>query len=650
MTLLHTLYYGHPQPLPAQLALRAGPLALLYEAGDLRYIRLGNVEIIRRIYCAVRDHNWGTIPPRLSNERVEANADSFKITYDAVHCQNNIAFTWQGAITGEKDGTITFALRGQAHSTFRRNRIGFCVLHPMSCAGNLAKIEHVDGSTEESSFPTTIAPQKIIDGHPWPVVPFDNLRALSHQALPNLWAEVRFAGDTFEMEDQRNWTDGSYKTYCTPLALPFPVEIEAGTEIMQTIRLSLHGPLPQALPGGESDEVTISIGSEKSIPMPQIGLGGASHGQTLTPQAIERLKALHLSHLRVDLNLNNPGYKTSLRQATDEARALGISLEIAIFVTDAAQDELTDLAAALPEIRPPVLRWLVFHQQEKTTSTHWVKLVRQHLADYAAVPIGAGSNAYFTEINAQHPPTDVLDFITYSINPQVHAFDNASLVETLAAQADTITSARQFAAGKPVAVSPVTLKPRFNPNATGPQPQSAPGQLPPQVDVRQSSLFGLAWTLGSLKYLAESGAVSVTFYETTGWRGVMEQADGCPLPGEFASIPGGVYPLYHLFADAAEARRVIPLRSNRPLKVEALLLESDQGRIQLLANLTPIPQTVVLTQLPAHFQLRRINETNVLEAMEFPETFRQRPLQIYTTQNGTATLELMPFEMLRLNL
>ena len=38
-------------------------------------------------------------------------------------------------------------------------------------------------------------------------------------------------GETFETEDQRNWSDASFKTYGTPLHLPFPVEVEEGTRV-----------------------------------------------------------------------------------------------------------------------------------------------------------------------------------------------------------------------------------------------------------------------------------------------------------------------------------------------------------------------------------------------------------------------------------
>jgi hypothetical protein len=55
-------YYGSPGPLPAPRPLRAGPLSLRYETGDLRYLRLGELEVIRRIYVAVRDRCAGHLP------------------------------------------------------------------------------------------------------------------------------------------------------------------------------------------------------------------------------------------------------------------------------------------------------------------------------------------------------------------------------------------------------------------------------------------------------------------------------------------------------------------------------------------------------------------------------------------------------------
>lgn len=135
-------YYGKDEPLPEQLSLRAGPLSLVLEDGDLRYIRLGDREILRRVYVAVRDRNWGTVLPRLTHRRIEQDGTSFRVTYDCEHQQGDVDFFWHGTIAGNAQGTITFTMEGWARSTFLRNRIGFCVLHPIrECAGQPCRVE-----------------------------------------------------------------------------------------------------------------------------------------------------------------------------------------------------------------------------------------------------------------------------------------------------------------------------------------------------------------------------------------------------------------------------------------------------------------------------------------------------------------------------
>ena len=68
-----------------------------------------------------------------------------------------------------------------------------------------------------------------------------DIRAISHDLHAGGTVEVRMDGDAFEMEDQRNWTDASYKTYCTPLAAPFPVTIEQGETVRQSVTIGVRG-------------------------------------------------------------------------------------------------------------------------------------------------------------------------------------------------------------------------------------------------------------------------------------------------------------------------------------------------------------------------------------------------------------------------
>src|SRR5438105_9357584 len=94
----NVLYYGEEQPLPAQQSLRAGPLSLIFEAGDLRYVRWAEREILRRVYVAVRDRNWGTVPASLTNLRVESTGETFRVSFDVEHRQGEIDFAWKGAV------------------------------------------------------------------------------------------------------------------------------------------------------------------------------------------------------------------------------------------------------------------------------------------------------------------------------------------------------------------------------------------------------------------------------------------------------------------------------------------------------------------------------------------------------------------------
>jgi hypothetical protein len=624
---LNALRWGHDAPQPERRELRAGPLTMLFESGDLRYIRLGDHEVLRRVYVAVRDHNWDTIPIAISDLSIEQFDNGFTINFQADHRQGAIDFGWRGTITGDTQGTVTFSMDGAARTAFLRNRIGFCILHPPDgCAGHSCVVEHDDGTRVTDEFPYHISPDQ----------PFKEMRAIAHEVAPDTWAEVRFTGDIFEMEDQRNWTDASYKTYCA-----------AGEAVAQSVLLTLTG--GEQRQAGQTNDlsapVTVTVGDEPLGLLPRIGLGVASHGQPLSETEIARLRALNLAHLRVDLRLAAPGWRDRLAQATDEAQALGTALEAALTLTNNAETELTALVGALAEFQPPVVRWLIYHADEKVTSERWTTLARRILKPAAPdAAIVGGTDAYFTELNRDRPALAPLDLVAYSINPQVHAFDDASLVESLPMQTATVESARQFVGDTPLAISPITLLPRFNPNATGPQPAPDSAQLPPEVDPRQPSLFAAAWTVGSLAALAAARVASTTYYETTGPRGIMETAIGSPWPA-FHSLPGTVFPVYHIFAAVGALRdgEALPVTTSDPLRATALAIRHQGHTSILLANLLHEPQTITLRTTGERATVRHLDETTALSAMQSPETYHTTPGTPLPFADSTLTVDLLPY-------
>ena len=650
---LNIIRYGNAGPLPQRLPLRAGPLSLSYEDGDLRAIKLGDVEVVRRIYVAVRDRNWGTVLPTYSDVQMDIRADSFRITYSVEHVHNEIDFAWQGEIAGDADGAITCRMDGVARSTFLKNRIGFCVLHPAEVAGAACVVEHIDGRSEAATLPEYIVPDQ-------PVTPFADMQSIRHQVAPGgPWAEVRFEGDVFEMEDQRNWTDASFKTFCTPLRLPYPAEVKAGTKIAQSVRLTVkqEGASTLAHAPAQPRSLTFEALPDVVTRLPDIGLSVASHRQPLTPREMARLQALHLSHLRIDLRLADADYAVRLQQATSEARGLDVPLEVAVLVPPEGDAELRQLERMLDEVKPRITRWLIYPDKELfnggSLTDQAVRLARAHLSAYdPSAHFASGTNTDFIFMQRTPPPMSTLDMACLSINPQVHAFDNASLMETVPAQATVIRTARRWSDGKPIVVSPVTLKPRFNPYATGAIPQTPPGQLPPQVDARQMSLFGAAWTAGSLKHLSESGVLSVTYYETTGWRGVLETENGSPEPALFHSQPGAVFPLYHVLADVGEfaGGEVVASRSSDPLQVDGLAIRKDGRQRVLVANLTDEAQDVTVSCAANEAQVWLLDEMTAEEAVQSPEVFRQQHGTRQPVKGGAFQLRLKPYAVARVDI
>jgi hypothetical protein len=259
--------------------------------------------------------------------------------------------------------------------------------------------------------------------------------------------------------------------------------------------------------------------------------------------------------------------------------------------------------------------------------------------------------ANFLELNRAPPPWDQLDGVCFSAHPQEHAFDNASLVENLEGLASAIESALVLSKGSPVEVGPITLRKRLNPYATGPAAEPGPGEPHARVDRRQMSLFGAGWTLGAIKHLAEQRAARATFYETTGWLGVMESESGPPLPEKFPSRPGQVFPMFHVFADVNElgGGEILPSRSSHPLAVDGLVLRRGRATRVLLANFTPRDLEIRIDGLGRGARIRRLDAMNALQDAKAARQFRAEPGSTHATIGGRYTLAMGPYALARLD-
>jgi D-apionolactonase len=619
-----------------RIDLRAGPLALEFVDGDLRYLRRGESELVRRVYPTVRDVNWNSPPARLSSVRVVRAADRFSIAYKAEHRTPQLHFRWEATIRGERDGTVSFAMDGLAVRPFRYCRIGLCLLLPSDgYAGSRYEADTPIGQVS-GRLPVAVGAQPFVEGVYWPLFPsFDQLDL---EAPHGNRVRASFEGDLFEMEDQRNWGDGSFKVYCTPAVFGYPFEAREGQEFH--LRVTLDAQLGGVPAVERKPTVSLRLG-ETLGQLPKFGLGMAGHGGDLSAREASILKRVHPSHLRVDLRLGHPSWESELARVCRAAAELDSSIEAAVFVTDGADSELQRLARAMAGA--PVTRILVFHEADAadlSTAPRWVGLARSRLSE--AIPAAkfvAGTNGNFAELNRTRPVSAVSDGVCYPFNPQVHLDDDDTLVEALASVPATLRTARDFCGDRPVHVSAITLKPPFNQAATEPDDSSGPDDLPASVDPRQLSPLAAAWTLACIRALCDGGAASATFYETTGWHGLMETEQGSALPDRFASTPGQVFPVYQVFEDLAAwaPGEALALTTSDPLRVDGLAIRLGSRVHAVVANLTAVPQQVLIYSLPpAPHVLQRLagpagrpqREENLDRSAVASESSLEDPLQL----------------------
>jgi hypothetical protein len=439
-------------------------------------------------------------------------------------------------------------------------------LHPINCAGLPCVIEHSNGTSEKTAFPQQIAPHQ----------PFLDISAMNYQR-DGFVCQVTFEGDVFECEDQRNWTDASFKTYCTPLGIPFPVQVKQGEQVTQAVHIHFKVASDKSERCQAAKQTGDNVVEYSALlPLqPSFSLG-TSLPFSVQRDSLRMGEDLGLHHVRVELHFNNqPAFWNKL---LNQAARLANSIHLAVFLTKNWRQEVLLLRNLL--VQHPAINTVLLHQEGRKVIDKDILSMSRKLLSALGIPVGSGTDAYFTQLNREPLPSELMDFVCYSNNPQVHAFDNHSIMQTTAGQAANVQSAQGLYPGMPIHVSPVTLKIRWNPDATA--AVTDPEQvLLSQTDNRQMSLMCASWMLRSMIALSSAGAASATYFELAGPRGFFAERDSI-LPEGFPAFAGMVYPSYHVFRKALAILRGRNIRAMNS-KCFSVLINDEKV---LIANTT----------------------------------------------------------------
>ncbi len=583
--------YGTRAREPESRTLVTGDLSVELQDGNLRTLRFRGHEVLRAISFLVRDKDWGTCSAAITHLAVEETRHGFSVTYRArFTAPSGANLDCAISISGMAQAVIVSA-DCVSDADFETARTGFVVLHPIvGIAGEPVEVRHGDGSSEQAIWPDQI--------EPWQ--PFKEIAAITHRVAPGIEATTEFDGDIFEMEDQRNWTDGSYKTYVRPLALPWPYRVPKNEPFSQRISVEIRAEDRAVPAAGISDVIAVRLTPTK-FTFPEIGVGLRPECLQEELAALSVLKTIGARHLVAHFDPDaGHGIEALKGYAEIAARSgLKVTLELAVPCKRPLDEEMAAFAALVGKAELKLDTLFVcpsVDRQSTPPGSKWPDcppLKDVYAAARAAFPgvrLGGGMMSYFTELNRKRVPGDLVDYVSHCTSPIVHAADDLSVMQTFEALRYVVSSTRAIYGDKPYRIGPSTIAMRQNPYGSATKQNPAHSRVPmARSDPRHNGAFGAAWTLAYAATVTPAGLEVLTLSTLVGAFGLVAEDSEATAKGELR-------PLAHVLArlGALAGEELVAVETSRPDAVVGL---ASKERL-LLANITSMTQTVAMPEKP----------------------------------------------------
>lgn len=512
--------FGTNEPPVAETRLDAGKMTVRIADGQVASVSWGGREILRGVTYFLRDADWAT-PLGETTLKVERQGESeLSAKIAGTINAGGIRFDYTMEIEGDATGHLRISTRGTAGSTFRSNRVGLTVLHPLDCAGEALRVIHSDGSTETGEFPFLISPsQPVFDiaGLAFPLNDREQVAIDFRSTTPDGGTQV------FEMEDQRNWGDASYKTYVGSLLDPWPFEVADGDVFEQHIEIRVT-PAPVAAASVSAPADPAGAG-DTGFRMPAIGVS-VPHGRAA--EALTNVRALGMfrpayisAYLRSDAM--DPAELAAIGALVETLECpLTLELEVDGEITRALPHAAAEISRAglAPEA---VLACPEPYLHSYQPNGDWPDVMPLDAFygkvrdSFPSARIGGGMLTYFTELNRKWPPASGIDYVGHSYCPIVHSADDRTVVQNI----DTLAFiAKTVAAGlpeMPYEIVSAQLSMRQNPYGAAPQPNPGNKRIAmAEADPRENGQFAGLWMLDIARVLAGTHASRACFGALSG--------------------------------------------------------------------------------------------------------------------------------------
>ena len=508
----------------------------------IRNIQFEGAQLIDLLYTAIRPSDWSTL------EATEHSADVQVIGSD---CVITITESLAGAMMAttkvilSSSNTFSVDYQLQGFTEYPVNRWGICFC--LNTAEWMGSTVAASGNTY--SLLKDISPQRLVDGV------IQGLFPAAHEmhfiAPDQRFLKVHSYERVLEAEDQRNWTDNTYKIYSGSLREPRPFITSAGSVWKQSIAFEVGAPSDS-----EADSAKILVREIDALP--SIGLQFNTEPLLSTYDLEKAFVILDIDHLRI-----NAESLTSQKIATTASS--GLILEAALLSSNKGED-LKSEVLQLSQRVPAGSRLLV--QREGREIVEAADLPENSSLN-TFIP---GSDAYLVDLHREK--FEFGSSISYSMTPTVHSSDTETIFKTLPTQRESIEFSQKHLAPQ-VFISPITFSTRGNPE-TGHARDERITFSNPDTALRIRSIEGAAWTLGSIFALASAGAFSGTWHELFGEYGIIYSQSG--------SIKFS--PTFHAFS-ALGAHRAQEITIATSLENSWVAFENREMKSMLVASLRP---------------------------------------------------------------
>jgi len=379
--------------------------------GAIQELHYSDQPFLNDLYPAVRDQHWGTLSlAHVAYQIHQPRGGDLSIEWSPCAVQNGLEWADLMVTILTSEAGVEYRLRVRAVRDFSTCRTGLCVHHnPSVVAGENVRVEHPDGTESTGHFPTLISPHQ----------PFRQIQALEH-SVDGARVRFEFFGEVFEMEDQRNWLDFSFKTYCRPQDLPKPYALTQGEVVEQRIKISGEMSLAPLPPLPDQSRATVRVKDVSSL-----GLFEPSYT------------------LWSDFDDTVEQFESALASIVEEDPCP------LIWLVGDPEDRLR-VISSLGVL--PLGIVIANYEQHADSLAGW----RERDPSFRFI---AGSPSNFTELNRNQPSSE-WDGVAFAVSPVVHQIHPYAILQTIHSWSAQVKTARSWGFSE-IHFGPVTIPSRY---------------------------------------------------------------------------------------------------------------------------------------------------------------------------------------------